>query len=381
MSLLWCAVAVRWIRTAAQLAELAGELATCRALGIDTEGDSLHHYTQKVCLIQLALFGGGSCLVDPLALPDLSPLAPIMADPKILKVVHGGDNDVTSMRRDFGFSFRTMFDTSIAARLLGDTELGLQALVRNELGVELSKGSQKDDWSKRPLTAKQEAYALADVEHLFALATNLTQRLAEAGRTEWAREEFEALAALPPAEKKRDADDFRRIKGSAKLSRRQQGVLREIYLWREERAAAADRPPFKIVGPEVLLALAEIPEPTIEDVEDALASYPRQAREADVVFDKITRALELPESALPRREHSSQPAMPAAARRRVEALRLWRTGQAERSQLDPSIVMSQRVLDRVALAGPETLADLASVDGVRRWRVAEWGPALLAACT
>jgi ribonuclease D len=373
-------VAVRWIRTAAQLAELAGELATCRALGIDTEGDSLHHYTQKVCLIQLAAFGAGSCLVDPLALPDLSPLGSIMADPRILKVVHGGDNDVTSMRRDFGFTFRTMFDTSIAARLLGDTELGLQALVRNELGVELSKGSQKDDWSKRPLNAKQEAYALADVEHLFALAGILTTRLAEADRTEWAREEFEALAALPPAEKKKDADDFRRIKGSAKLSRRQQAVLREIYLWREERAAAADRPPFKIVGPEVLLALAEISAPTIEDVEDALASYPRQAREADVVFEAITRALELPEAELPRREHTAQPAMPAAARRRVEALRLWRTGQAERSKLDPSIVLSQRVLERIALAGPQTLSELAAVEGVRRWRVAEWGPALLAAC-
>ncbi|MEO6774760.1 MAG: HRDC domain-containing protein [Kofleriaceae bacterium] len=373
-------MAVRWIRSTKELVGLADELATCRALGIDTEGDSLHHYTQKVCLIQLTALGGASCLVDPLALPDLSPLAPIMADAAILKVVHGGDNDVTSMRRDFGFAFRTMFDTSIAARLLGDTELGLQALVRNELGVELSKGSQKDDWSRRPLTAKQEAYALADVEHLFALTSNLTERLAGAGRTEWAREEFAALATLPPAEKKRAEDDFRRIKGSAKLSRRQQAVLREIYLWREQRAAAADRPPFKIVGPEVLLALAELEAPTIEDVEDAFASYPRQAREVDVVFEAITRGLELPEAELPRREPSSQPAMPAAARRRVEALRSWRTAQAARSQLDPSIVMSQRVLERLALANPQTLTDLASVEGLRRWRVAEWGAALLAAC-
>jgi ribonuclease D len=370
-------VTVRWIRTTAELVDLVDDLATCRALGIDTEGDSLHHYAEKVCLVQLTAFGGGSCLVDPLALPDLSPLGPIMADPAILKVVHGGDNDVTSMRRDFGFTFRTMFDTSIAARLLGDTELGLQALVRNELGVELSKGSQKDDWSKRPLTPKQEAYALADVEHLFALAGKLTTRLAEAGRTEWAREEFEALAALAPAEKKRGPDDFRRIKGSAKLSRRQQGVLREIYQWREQRAAAADRPPFKIVGPEVLFALAEIEAPTIEDVEAAFASYPRQSREVDVVFDAITRGLELPEAELPRREHTSQPPMP---QRRVEALRAWRTTQAAREKLDPSIVMSQRVLERLALAGPKTLADLVAVEGIRRWRVSEWGTALLAAC-
>ncbi len=372
---------VRWIRTKAELVVLVEELASCRALGIDTEGDSLHHYTDKICLIQLKAFNGGSCLIDPLALPDLAALAPIMADAKILKVVHGGDNDVTAMRRDFGFSFRTMFDTSLAARLLGDTELGLQALVRNDLGVELSKGSQKDDWSKRPLTSKQEAYALADVEHLFALATNLTARLAQAGRTEWAREEFEALASLPPAEKKRGPDDFRRIKGSAKLSRRQQAVLREIYQWREQRAAAADRPPFKIVGPEVLLALAEIEALTIEDVEDAFASYPRQSREVDIVFDAIVRGLALPETELPRRESSpSHPPMSAAARKRTEALRSWRTAQAARSKLDPSIVMSQRVLDRLALAGPQSLAELADVEGIRGWRVTEWGPALLAAC-
>jgi len=232
---------------------------------------------------------------------------------------------------------------------------------------------------KRPLTPKQEAYALADVEHLFALASKLTVRLAEAGRTEWAREEFEALASLSPSERKRGADDFRRIKGSAKLSGRRQGVLREIYRWREERAAAADRPPFKIVGPEVLLALAEIEAPTLEDVEDALASYPRQAREVDVVFDAIARGLALPEAELPRREPSSSPRMPAAAGRRLEALRSWRADQAARSQLDPSIVMSQRVLDRLALAGPQTLTELAAVEGLRRWRVAEWGPALLAA--
>ena len=373
-------VPVRWIRTTAELADLAAELTTSRALGIDTEGDSLHHYAEKVCLIQLTAFGGGSWLVDPLALPDLSPLAPILADPSVLKVVHGGDNDVTSMRRDFGFTFRTMFDTSIAARLLGDTELGLQALVRNELGVELTKGSQKDDWSRRPLTPKQEAYALADVEHLFALAANLTDRLAAAGRTDWAREEFEALALLPPAEKRRGPDEFRRIKGSAKLSLRQQAVLREVYLWREDRAAAADRPPFKIVGPEILLALAELTAPSIDDVEDVMSAYPRQAREVRSVFAAITRGLELPEDELPRREQSSQPPLPSSVRRRIEALRAWRSEQAARSKLDPSIVMSQRLLDRLALADPHTLAELAATEGVRRWRVAEWGPALLAAC-
>ena len=189
-----------------------------------------------------------------------------------------------------------MFDTSIAARLLGDTEVGLQALVRNELGVELSKGSQRDDWSKRPLTAKQEAYALADVAHLMALAARLTDRLADAGRTEWAREEFEALASLPPAQKRTGPDEFRRIKGSAKLSRRQQAVLRELYVWREARAAAADRPPFKIVGPEILLAMAEQSPTTIDEVaRRAVVVSATDAERSRWSFAAIQRGLELPE--------------------------------------------------------------------------------------
>jgi len=370
----------RWIRTADELTDLVEELAGYGAIGIDTEADSLHHYTEKVCLIQLTAFGGPSCLVDPLALRDLSPLAPILADASVLKVVHGGDNDVTSMRRDFGFTFRTMFDTSIAARLLGDTELGLQAMVRNLLGVELSKGSQKDDWSKRPLTAKQEGYALADVAHLMALAAQLTKRLAAAGRTEWAREEFAALANLPPAEKRSGPDEFRRIKGSAKLPRRQQAVLREIYEWREARAAAADRPPFKIVGPDVLFAIAERVPTSVADVERALANYSRQAGQAEVVFAAIERALGLPESELPAREVGERQTLSPAARKRIEGLRTWREDQAKRSRLDPSIVMSQRVIERVAITGPKTLEELAAVEGVRQWRVGEWGPALLAAC-
>lgn len=369
-----------WVRTADELDDLVDALSGCRAIGIDTEADSLHHYTEKVCLIQLTAFGGRSWLIDPLALRDLAPLAPLFADPSVVKVVHGGDNDVMSLRRDFGFGFRTMFDTAIAARLLGDTEVGLQALVRNQLGVELSKGSQRDDWSKRPLTAKQEAYALADVEHLMALAAGLTDRLDAAGRTEWAREEFAALASLPPAAKRTGPDEFRRIKGAAKLSRRQQAVLRELYLWREARAAAADRPPFKIVGPELLLGLAEDPPATVAEVARALAAYPRQAGEAAAVFAAIERGLDLPEDELPARERGERPSFSAAARRRIDALRAWRIAQGERSRLDPSIVMPLRLVERLAAAGPQTLAELAAVEGVRRWRVAEWGPALLDAC-
>ena len=356
-----------WIRTEAQLDDLVDELSRVRAIGLDTEADSLHHYTEKVCLIQVSAHGGGSWLVDPLALPDLTPLAPLLADPSIVKVVHGGENDVMSLRRDFGFGFETLFDTAIAARLLGDREVGLQALVRNELGLELDKGSQRDDWSRRPLTAKQEAYALGDVAHLMALATRLTARLAAAGRTEWAREEFAALAELPPAEKRSGPDEFRRIKGSSALSPRKQAVLRELHQWREARAA------------EAVPGIAVVNSSDLDEVERVLARYPRAAREADLVLDAIERGLDLPDNELPVKPRNERPRRSQATLERVDALRAWRVAEAERSGLDVSIVMPQRLLERIADAGPETLDELAAVDGVRRWRVSAWGPALLTA--
>lgn len=370
-----------WVRTAGELAALVDELSGARAIGLDIEGDSLHHYTEKTCLVQVSSNRGGRWLVDPLAIDDLSPLAPILRDPAILKVFHAGDNDVTALRRDFGFTFRTVFDTSIAARLLGDTELGLQAIVRNELGIELTKGSQKDDWSRRPLTPTQEAYALADVAHLMALAGRFTARLADADRTEWAREEFAALAALadvPRVDDRTGPDEFRRIKGSAKLSRRQQAVLRELYLWREERARLADRPPFKVVGSEVLLALAEQSPTDLDDIEHALAAAPRLRGQAGAVLAAIERGLDAPDHELPAREVRGKPPAKATLST-IERLRAWRDGEARRLGLDPSIVLPTRQLERVAAAAPTTADELAAVEGMRRWRVAEWGAAMLAA--
>jgi ribonuclease D len=369
-----------WIQTRDELEDLVDELAGTRAIGLDTEGDSLHHYVEKVCLLQLSAFGGGAWLIDPLAIDDLSPLAPVLADPAVVKVVHGGDNDVTSMRRDFGFSFRTMFDTSIAAKLLGDTEIGLQALVRNELGVELSKGSQRDDWSKRPLTEKQQAYALADVEHLMALATRMTERLRAAGRIAWAREEFAALAALPPSVKRSGPEEYRRIKGASKLSPRKQAVLRELHVWRESLAAAADVPPFRVVDADVIIGLADELPDTVEEVARALRRYPRARGEADAAFDAIERGLDIPDEELPTRERGERKVSTPSTKRRTEALRAWRDEEAARSHLDPAIVMPQKIIERVAAAAPRTRDELAAVDGVRRWRADEWGDPILAAC-
>jgi ribonuclease D len=188
----------RWIRTAEALAELARSFEGCRTIGLDTESDSLYHHFEKVCLIQIATDRGEAVLVDSLAVKDLSPLGPALADPDITKVLHGADYDVTTLKRDFGFTFASLFDTMIAARFLGMPGIGLAAVAEAELGITLSKANQKDDWSRRPVTPQQEAYALADVQHLGALRERLEAKLAEKRRLEWVREECEVVAALEP---------------------------------------------------------------------------------------------------------------------------------------------------------------------------------------
>jgi ribonuclease D len=370
----------RWIRTTGELAELVGSLAGRRAIALDTESDSLHHHREKVCLVQIGVEEGG-WLVDPLAARDLSPLAPLLADPSVAKVLHGADYDVTTLKRDFAFTFANVFDTMVASRVLGRPEIGLQALLRTEFGITLVKDSQKDDWSRRPLTETQEAYALADVAHLIPLHDRLVAALGEVGRLEWVREECAAVAALEPARRGRDADAWQKIKGARRLSRRQQGVLQAVFAWREAMADRTDVPAFKIVSSETLLDLAERHPATLEELRAVKGLSPRVQREAGTLLDAITHAWALPEDALPRVAVPPRPVVSEATRRRIDALRTWRTAEAKKLALDVSVVLPQRLLERVAEVAPRAPSDLDAVEGLRRWRRDTFGEALVRVST
>jgi ribonuclease D len=368
-----------WIRTREELADLARVLEGCAALALDSESDSLHHHREKVCLVQIATDNGLAVLVDPLALRDLSPLHSVMANPVVMKVLHGADYDVTTLKRDFGFAFAGLFDTMIAARFLGLPEIGLQAVARAELGVELSKDSQKDDWSRRPLTPVQEAYALADVQHLLALHARLAAKLAAVGRLGWVREESASAAALPAARRGRDEEAWQRIKGVRKLPRRAQAVLRELVAWREARADSTDTPAFKILGTEPLLALAEKGPKTPAELRE-VRGLPKHLRDQPAeILAAVTRGLALPADELP----VLTPAPPRTvlsdeAKRRGEGLKAWRALEAERARVDVSVVLPQRLIDRLAEAAPRDQAGLEAIAGLRHWRIEAFGRDLLA---
>lgn len=368
----------RWIRTSAELETLARSLAGATSVAVDTEADSLHHYPGKLCLVQIADDAGRAHLVDPLALPRLDALGPLFTDARIGKVLHAADNDLAYLKRLYGFTVTSLFDTAVAARFLGAKVLSLDGLLREHLGVEPVKSRQKDDWSRRPLTAEQEAYALDDVLHLFALRDRLIVELRAKGRDTWVGEECAALAALSVPDKVVDPDAYLGLKGAKDLDRRGWAILHELYQARETAALALDRPPFMVVGHEALVALAAARPRTLEAVLAVPGCSPRVVqRVGSAIVEAVARGEALPEADLPFRRSFPRPHVAAAARRRAEALRVWRAKAARELDLDPGVLFPQRLIDRLAGEPPRDLAELERVDGVRRWRVNLFGPELL----
>src|SRR5215467_2391363 len=267
----------RWIRTPGELDALVASLGDAGAIAIDTEADSLHHYPGKLCLVQIADARGRGHLVDPLALPTLEALGPICAAPGIVKVLHAADNDLAYLKRMYGLTFASLFDTALAGRFLGMKALGLDALLEQCLGVVSFKSRQKDDWSRRPLSPEQEAYALNDVLHLFALREALLGALRAQGRAARVEEECAALAAQNVPDRPEDPDAYLKLKGAKDLDRRGWAVLRELYRAREALALDLDRPPFMIITHEALVSLAVKRPHRLEEILEVPGCSPRVA--------------------------------------------------------------------------------------------------------
>jgi len=371
-----------WIRTPDELAALARQLAGAEALALDTEADSLHHYPERLCLVQLADPEGRVYLLDPLTLPDLEPLRPLLAKPATVKVFHSADNDLGHLKRHSGFAFASIADTMLAARFLGVRELGLDRLLAQYLGVQTVKSQQKTDWARRPLTPAQEDYAAEDVRHLIALRDQLTAELRAFGREAWLIEECDALAALEPPARPADEEGYRRLRGASQLDRRGLSVLRALHAQREAWARAERRPPFKVLSPETLVALAASPPGDWAALAGLRGLTPRLiARYGDGILEAIARGLAEPIPDPPRVPRHTRPVIPPAVRQRAEALRRWRATAAHRTGLDPGVLLPQRLIDVLATTPPQDATSLGEVPGLRRWRAETFGPEILAALT
>ncbi len=367
-----------WVRTPGALRALVEQIAGAGVLALDTESDSLHHFPEKVCLIQLAHPDGRIFLLDPLAVRDLSPLAPVMADPGLVKVLHGASYDLSSLKRDFGFDFARLFDTMLAGQFLGLSELGLAALLQRFFGVVPGRSRQKDDWATRPLSAAQEGYAAEDVRYLIPLRERLQADLRALGREAWLTEECEAMALLPAGERIFDPDDFLRIKGARRLDGRGLAVLRELFIGREAWAGAAGRPPFRIVGNETLMHLARQRPRTPAELRTIPGCTPGVIRRhGEALLAAVAKGLAVSEAELPTVSRPKKPRVAPDVTRRIDALLKWRSAAALRAGLDPGLLLPRRLIERLAEAAPADRAALERLSGLRRWRLEAFGREIL----
>jgi ribonuclease D len=346
-------------------------------LAIDIEADSLYHYFEKVCLIQIST-ADDTFILDPLVLPQIGELAPLMADPGVEKVFHAAGYDVYCLRRDYSFVFSNLFDTHAAAQLLGYEFLGLSPLMEQLLGIYHSKHRQRDDWSHRPLVSEQLEYAAMDTHHLLRLRDVLEIQLKESGRLSWAMEEFETAAAMERPEKEFDTEGFRRIKGCRELSLQDQVVLRALYLIRDQIARKLDVPPFKVLNNSILIDLAKKPPQSSREMFNRPGiSYRVAKRFASDIMNTIENARQEDPSFLetPVRNNWSPPGR--AARVRMDALRAWRQEKARALGLHVGVVFPANVLENLAVAPPADLSALSILPGMRQWRAREFGGEIL----
>jgi ribonuclease D len=235
------------------LDRLLGILRAETVVALDSESNSFHAYRERVCLLQIST-RHGDWVVDPLAV-DVRPLGGVLCDGRET-VLHGADYDVRCLAREYGWRFPRLFDTMVAARRLGAPGLGLSALVEAHFGVRLSKAHQRSDWGRRPLTPEQLVYAAFDTHYLLPLRDRLAGEIEARGLDAAARAEFARIAGAEPRERVFDPEGWRRIRGARELDPSGAAVLRALFVAREARARALDRPPFKVLADPTMVELA-----------------------------------------------------------------------------------------------------------------------------
>lgn len=369
------------IERESDLRALARDLLRERVIAVDTEADSFYHYFDKTCLVQIGS-SRGIYLIDPLALggpAELAPLAPVFASKKVRKVFHAAEYDLYVLKRDCSFEFESLFDTMISAQLLGYPAVGLAALAKRHFNVSLPKDEQRSDWSARPLRENQMVYAAADVTYLAQLAEKLEAQLREAGRLEWAEQEFEALIRRTWPAREFDGVGYLRIKGAKALDPTSLSVLRELYLMRDKRAREVDRPPFKVLGNRTLMEIAEQKPATagelaeMKGVTDLILR--RLGREILVAVGRGQRA---PHEPL-RRIGGVRRRMDRRTERRLNELKRWRQTRAKELSLDPGVLCPNSGLEAIAWRDPVAPGDLAEVPELKKWFVKEFGSEIVAA--
>lgn len=360
------------IDTFDELTDLVEMIENEKTLGVDLEADSMYHFQEKVCLIQIA-----SCtinaVIDPLMIQDLSPLKPLFKKMEIKKIFHGADYDVRSLYRDFRFTINNLFDTELASRFLGYSETSLESVLKNKFKVTLDKKYQRKDWSKRPLPQEMISYAAKDVRYLLPLAENLSAELENKNRLRWVMEECEYLSKVRPNTNSIDPL-YLHFKGAGKLDARSLAVLEALLQYRRKIAQKKDMPLFRIFSSRTLLELAEKKPLDLKRLENTGFLSPRQiSMYGRKVIQTINEAMQVAPKNLPVYPRKKSPKVALVVAGRVKALKQWRDARAAELAVDPSLVCTKSLISTIALQKPREISDLAAIKEMKKWQRKEFG--------
>lgn len=353
-------------------------IASARAIALDTEGASFHRYVDRIYLLQLST-ERRHAIIDPLRVDSHPALGKLLESRDVEVVFHDADYDLRLLHQDYGWRVTNIFDTRVAAQLLGIKAFGLAALLDSFFGLRLDKKHQRADWSMRPLPEDMLEYASQDTMHLLPLRARLLDALDRKGRLHWAQEEFERLEGTKWDEAGEDMS-FLRLKGARDLTRRELAILRELVAWRDGVARDLDRSTFRVAGNDVLLALAREAPATLAAVE-ATKGLSRSvvARHARSILDAVARGKAVPEADLPKFPRGPRWARDPDFEDRVSALKAVRDRRAAELELDPGVLCPRERLEAIARRNPHSLDELMEVPEVRRWQAEVLGEEFVAA--
>jgi len=356
-----------WVDTPKALSEMSRRLQKSCCIAVDTESNSLHAYRERVCLIQFSL-DGIDYLVDPLVLEDLSALAPVFADPNIVKIFHAAEYDLICLKRDYHFEINHVFDTMLAARILGYSAFGLGAILNSKFNLELDKKYQKADWALRPMPPAMLSYARMDTRYLVLLREEMEKELAEKGLSDLAREDFFRISKVEGSIQELDDDGFWRINGAHDLNPRQAAILKQLYLARDTEARRKDCPPFKVAPNDFLIELAKTsPLTRVELLATGLNERLLQ-RYSRIWLAAIQAGMHAAEIRAPRPKK-----MNMELKFRVDALKAWRKKTASRLNVESDVILPRDVLMDIAEQNPNNLETLRNLMQDYPWRFSEYG--------
>lgn len=354
------------------LKQLADRLINEPIVAVDTESNSLYAYKEQVCLIQFST-PETDFLVDPLALKDLSPLGVVFASPNIEKVFHAAEYDLLCLRRDFEFDFDNLFDTMVAARVLGIEEIGLGSLLEAEFGVHLDKRFQRADWGQRPLPPHLLSYARLDTHFLIRLRDRMLAELHEKKLWSLAYEDFQRMRNVNGVLQELRTPDVWRISGAQELAPRQAAILNELCRYRDHVARTLNRPLFKVISDRTLLQIARDVPSTIRELSQVPGMSRGQIeRHGSALLAATQKGLKAPPLLPERTPRPSEQFL-----ERMDALRRWRKQTAQDMGVKSDVILPRDLMYQIAERSPRTKNELAEILSNVPWRLERFGGEIL----